>query len=633
MAMRIAAFAALLAIVRAVPQVSYPLNSQFPPIAYVGESYLFQFAPTTFKSDAGSLSYSLDNSPSWLSIDEKTGKLSGIPGARDAGTASFTISAAGAAGAVVNMDSTLLVAKGDGPSLVANVSQALSAAGPLSGPTTLAIKSSQNFEITFPSDLFDSDSKFSYFATLSDHTPLPAWISFDASTLRLAGTTPPTSIPQSFGILLIASDAPGYASATIQFALSTSVHELYFQPAIQTLNVTKGDEVHIIGLKSKLYLDQSVISDRDIQSPSAELPDWLSFDDKSFAVSGTAPNELLSQDLTVSANDIYGDLAQYTIRLNVVSELFSGTVATLNVTLGELFKAPLSRSILAKDDEIVTVDFATLSEYMHFNPNTFTIFGTVPKDVPSQIVSCTMAATSKDGSLRESQAFNITLLAAMDSTAKNDSTVSGHGDTFDTTKTDTSGQRTGVIVGIVLASICGTVLLAVCIFCICRRRKQVKSYLSPKTGSPRSPRKSEISRPTFIPIGWPDNEEEDLEKGKDHDDAYLERTPEHPPKIDVNLPYDHRHSISATDSMNDGDTRILDDFDDSPYGYINDNSAPSDRPADSMKIAVELAKRTSHNSTSSFRKHKRRTTTVYRDQIHRSSGLPVNRRITGMGTC
>lgn len=633
MAVRIAVFAALLAIVGAAPQINYPLNSQFPPIARVGEPYLFQFAPTTFKPDSGSLSYSLSDSPSWLSIDGKSGTLSGKPGARDVGIASFTVTAAGSAGTVANMESTLLVSKGDGPKLNANISQALSAAGPLSGPTTLAIKASQDFEIIFPSNMFDSDSKLSYFATLSDHTPLPAWISFDASTLRLAGTTPPTSVPQSFGILLIASDAPGYAAAAVQFALSTSVHELYFQPAIQTFNVTKGDDVRITGLKSKLYLDQSPISDRDIQTPSAELPDWLTFDGSSFDISGKAPTELSSQDLAISVNDIYGDLAQYTIRLNVVSELFSGTVGTLNITLGELFKSQLPRSILAKDDEVVTVNFATLADHMHFNPNTFTIFGTVPVDVSPQVVLCTMAATSKDGSLKESQPFNITLLAATDSTANNDSTLSGHGDTFDTTKTDTSGQRIGIIVGIVLASICGAALLAACIFCICRRRKQVKSHLGPKPGSPRSPRKSEISRPTFIPIGWPDIEEEDLEKGKDHDDAFLERTPEHAPKIDVNLPHERRDSVSATDSMNDGDTRILDDFGESSWGYIGNKSAPSDRPADSMKIAVELAKRTSQNSTSSFRKHKRRTTTVYRDQIHRSSGLPVNRRITGMGTC
>jgi hypothetical protein len=633
MAMRIAIFAALLAIVGAAPQVSYPLNSQFPPIARVGESYLFQFAPTTFKSDSGSLSYSLNGSPPWLSIDVKTGTLSGTPGLRDVGTESFTITAAGSAGAVASMKSTLIVSKDDGPQMNANISQALSAAGPLSGPTTLAIKASQDFEITFPSNLFDSDSKLSYFATLSDHTPLPAWISFDPSALRFAGTTPPTSISQSVGILLIASDTPGYAAATAQFALSTSIHELYFQPAIQTLNVTKGDDVHVTGLKSKLYLDQSPISDRDIKSSSAELPDWLAFDGSSFDISGKAPTELSSQDLTVSTNDIYGDLAQYTIRLNVVSELFSGIVGTLNITLGEPFKSQLPRSILTRAEEVVTVDFATLSKYMHFNPDTFTIFGTIPTDVSPQVVLCTMAATSRDGSLQESQPFNVTILAATESTANNDSTLSGHGDTFDTTKTDTSGQRTGVIVGIVLASIFGAALLAGCIFCICRRRKQAKSSLSPKPGSPRSPRKSDISRPIFIPIGWPDIEEEDLEKGKDHGDAYLERAPAHAPKIDVNLPYEHSDSASAIDSMDDGEALILEDFSGSPYGYIDNNSAPSDRPADSMKIAVELAKRTSQNSSNSFRKHKRRTTTVYRDQIHRSSGLPVNRRITGMGTC
>ena len=632
MAVRIAVFAALLAIVGAAPQISYPLNAQFPPIARVGEPYLFQFASTTFESDSGSLLYSLNDSPSWLSIDGKTGTLSGTPGARDVGTASFIVTGAGVAGAVSNMESTLIVSKDNGPKVNANISQALSAAGPLTGPTTIAIKASQHFEISFPLDVFDSDTRLSYFATLSDHTPLPAWISFDSSSLRFAGTTPPTDVPQSFGILLIASDTPGYAASTVQFSLSISVHELYFQSAIQTLNFTKGDNVHITGLKSKLYLDQAPISDRDIQSSSAELPDWLTFDNSSFDISGTAPSELSSQDLTISAKDIYGDLAQYTIHLNVISDLFSGAVGTLNITLGELFQVQLPRSILARDDEVVTVDFATLADHVHFNPTTFTIFGTAPGDVSPQVVQCTMAATSKDGSLKEAQPFNITLLEATHSAANNGSTLSGHGDTFDTTNTDTSGQRTGIIVGIVLASICGAALLAACIFCMCRRRKQVKSSLSPKSASPRSPRKSDISRPTFIPIGWPDIEEEDLEKGKDHD-AFFERTPDHAPKLNINLPHERRDSVSATDSISDADTRILEDFGESSWGYIRNDSAPSDRPHHSMKVPVELAKRSSQNSTNSFRKHKRRTTTVYRDQIHRSSGLPINRRITGMGTC
>ncbi|KAF3011235.1 hypothetical protein E8E13_011643 [Curvularia kusanoi] len=629
-AVRIAILAALLVVVGAAPQIDYPLNSQFPPVARVGKPYLFQFASTTFNSNSESLSYSLEDNPSWLSIDAKTGALSGTPGARDVGSASFTVIAAGEAGTVANMASKLLVTKDDGPRLVANISQALATAGPLADPTTIAIKASQDFEISFPSNMFDSDEKFSYFATLSDHTPLPAWISFDASTLRFAGTTPPTSIPQTFGILLIASDTPGYAASTVQFSLSIGVHKLYFQPAIQTLNVTGGSAVHITDLKGRLQLDQSPINDRDVRSASAGLPDWLKFESDSFEVSGTAPTDVSSLDLTVSAEDIYGDSAQYTIHLNIVSELFSGAVGTLNVTAGEYVKVGLPRSVFGQDDEVVTIDFDTLSEYLRFDPATLTISGTVPGDISPKIVQCTMSASSKNGSLKEDQKFSIALLESTDHSAN--STASGHGDTFDTTRTDASGQRTGVVVGIVLASIIGAILLIALIFCICRRRKQVKSYLSPKPASPRSPRKSEISRPTFIPIGWPDIEEEDLEKGKEHEEDLFERTPEHAPKLDISLPHEHRDSASATDSIGDADTRILEDFDESSWGYIRNDSAPSDRPHDSMKIAVELAKRSSQNSSNSFRKHTRRTTTVYRDQIHRSSGLPVNRRITGMGT-
>ena len=630
MAVRIASLAALLFVVSAAPQVSYPLKAQFPPVARVGQSYSFQFAPTTFNSDSGNLSYALEDNPAWLSIDGKTGTLSGTPGARDVGSASFTVTAAAQTGTVANMKSELLVTKDDSPKVVANISQALSTAGPLSGPNTIVTKASQDFEITFPSNLFNSAQKLSYFATLSDHTPLPAWVSFDASSLRFAGTTPPTSIPQTFGMLLIASDIPGYAASTVQFSLSIGVHELYFQPAIQILNVTKGGDVQFTGLKSKLIMDQSTISDRDIRSASAELPDWLSFNSDSLQISGTAPTEVSAQDLTISVEDIYGDAAQYTVHLVVISELFSGAIGTLNVTVGAFAKVDLPPSILGQDDEVVTVDFGPLAAYLRFNPATLAISGTVPKDMKPQTVQCTMSATSKNGTFKEDQKFHIALLQSTDPSTN--STSSGHGDTFDTTTTESNGQNKGVIVGIVIASIAGAALLMACIFCMCRR-KQVKSYLSPEPASPRSPRKSQISRPRFIPIGWPDIEEEDLEKGKDHEEDFFERTPEHAPTLDVNLPHENRESASGSDSIGDADTRILEDFDESSWGYIRDDSAPSDRPHDSMKIAVELAKRSSENSSNSFRKHTRRTTTVYRDQIHRSSGLPVNRRITGMGTC
>lgn len=111
----------------------------------------------------------------------------------------------------------------------------------------------------------------------------------------------------------------------------------------------------------------------------------------------------------------------------------------------------------------------------------------------------------------------------------------------------------------------------------------------------------------------------------------MERAPGgKPPKLDVHLPVDHRDDDSLGDSIGDADTNILDTFDASSWAIQSDTTPYQHRHA-SMKILTErLTKRASLKSDT-FWKHKRRITTVYQDQIHRSSGLPVNRRITGMG--
>jgi hypothetical protein len=179
----------------------------------------------------------------------------------------------------------------------------------------------------------------------------------------------------------------------------------------------------------------------------------------------------------------------------------------------------------------------------------------------------------------------------------------------------------------VIDAVCGAFLLLAFAVCLHRRHNFAKSYI----------RKSEISRPIpnqHLPYGWTDIDEtasQDEKKGKDTHDSILARTPEHPPKIPALDLLDHRwDSHSAADTIGDADSKVLDTFEMSSFGIHND-TAPSQHPPDSMKIPTELAKRASQNSSNSFRKHKRRTTTVYSDQIHPSTGLPVNRRITGAG--
>lgn len=65
-------------LVHSTPTLSFPINSQVPPVARIGEPFSFVFSDTTFTSSNGaSLSYSLTNPPSWLSLDSASRKFSG----------------------------------------------------------------------------------------------------------------------------------------------------------------------------------------------------------------------------------------------------------------------------------------------------------------------------------------------------------------------------------------------------------------------------------------------------------------------------------------------------------------------------------------------------------------------------
>jgi hypothetical protein len=307
----------LIATAVASPQVNYALNLQLPPVAKVGEPYSFQFAATTFQPDPDNLQYSLVASPSWLHLSNNR-TLWGTPEKNDEGTASFTIAAAGQAGSVANMESKLRVAT-DVPRVIGNISQQLSKAGPLSDLTTVTLLPSSPFEINFGKDIFDAKDSLTYSATSADHTPLPSWISFDAQSLRFTGTTPSSPAPQSFEIIVIASNTPGFAAASVSFTLVVSNHQLLFNPVSQTMNVSKGDSVQITGLKNNLFLDKSHVQDSDIRSASADLPSWLSFDDHSFTITGMPPSGLMSQDLSITVQDKFGDSAKHTLHSTYIS--------------------------------------------------------------------------------------------------------------------------------------------------------------------------------------------------------------------------------------------------------------------------------------------------------------------------
>ncbi|KAF2271332.1 uncharacterized protein EI97DRAFT_446711 [Westerdykella ornata] len=617
----------------ASPQVNFPLNSQFPPVARVGQPYFFKFASTTFQPKPDDLQYSLIGNPSWLALNGENQTLSGTPGAGDIGEITFIIAAAGEAGAVANMESRLLVTDAEAPIVKQNVSEDLATAGPLSGPQTLTLGPSKSFEVKFPKDTFSNvDKNTKYYASLADHTPLPAWISFDEASLRFAGITPAIVMSaQTYDMLLIASDNPGFAAATMSFSLVISYHQLSFNPLHREIILAKGDQVNITGLLNFLFMDGAPMREQDIKSASAILPSWLSFNDRTLEIAGKPPSGLMSQDITVSVEDVFGDTAEHSIHLLFKSQLFRNQIGTLNITAGKPFEYQIPSSVFLNVDETVSLDFGPLSEWLKFDTKTLIISGSIPENFKAGSVEAMLSATSADGKLHDSQTFLIQVLSAENGEG---SIAGGAGtqrpnaagpDSDASNSHHHSRSKAGIIAGSVVGAVIGAMLLFAFGCILCRRKKNTKGYFSPR--SPRSPRKQDISRPIMIHDDWDTTDremEQDLEKG----DASLDSTPEGLPQLKLDLAPSRDISKSPVSSIGEGESKILSDFAESDWG-MKDEAGPSHRPHDSMKIPTAIARRESDFSTSS-KKHRRRTTMVYRDS-QRSNGLPVNRRLSGLG--
>ncbi|KAL5408502.1 hypothetical protein PMIN03_006471 [Paraphaeosphaeria minitans] len=602
--MQLAAILCLLATAVATsPEVNFPLNLQLPPVARVGEAYSFQFAATTFRPNPDQLVYSIAGGPSWLHIHSENRTLWGTPEAKDAGTATFTIVAAGEAGSVANLDTRLPVEKDNGPEASGNISQALSKLGQLSGPRNITLLPSKPIDFVLDKDVFESNGKkLSYYATLADHTSLPSWLSFDAQELRFTGTTPSTSSPQTFDILLAVSDTPGFAAASTSFTLVINDHLLFFKPVTQTLNVTKGQDVDIKGLKSMLYLDDTPVGDDDIQSASANLPKWLSFDNHSFDISGTPPSGLMSQDISVTVQGTSGVSAEQTIHLAFTSELFVGEIGHLNITPGVYFDQQVPVSILSSDNETVSMDFGKLNKWLRFDAENLIVSGILPETTVAGTIDGSLTATSSDGKTKDTQAFQIEVMA----TEANTPTNPLNSDTKDKSASDpddaSSKKKTGIIVGGVLSSLFAAAILVLLFLSFCRRRKNNQpGYISP--GAPRSPTKRDISRPIPIAgVGEVERAEyDDLEKGKL--DGSPPRFLERPPQLHLlPLPLVRRgiYAHSRETSLNDRDDNLVTKLHES-FNFKAENE-PIHHPADSMKIPTDILRRKSAGSPDLQRK-------------------------------
>src|SRR5579859_3029075 len=156
----------LTSLVQAIPQLTFPVNAQVPPLAVVSQPFSFTFSPSTFSYDTPSISYSIsNNTPSWLQFDASTRTFSGTPSTSDVGNFSFQLKANDSAGTATG-NVMFLVVESDGVSVGRDIEAQLEGFGGVDGHGGIVLRNQKAFSWQFAADTFKTTNtpKTTYYA-------------------------------------------------------------------------------------------------------------------------------------------------------------------------------------------------------------------------------------------------------------------------------------------------------------------------------------------------------------------------------------------------------------------------------------------------------------------------------------
>jgi len=218
----------------------------------VGQAYVF--TPTANDSDGDALTFSIANKPSWASFSASTGRLSGTPGANDAGA---------------HLDISISVTDGQAtaslPAFEIDVTQANRPPVISGAPQTAA---TEGGTYGFTPTATDPDGDTLTFSIANR----PSWATFSASTGRLSGTPGTGSAGAYSNIVITVSDGMARVSLapftiTVQAPASGTATVSWVPPTYRTdgtpLTDLAGYKVYY-GTSSGNYTRQIVIENAGV---------------------------------------------------------------------------------------------------------------------------------------------------------------------------------------------------------------------------------------------------------------------------------------------------------------------------------------------------------------------------------
>lgn len=497
----------------ATPTITFPLNSQVPPVARVSRPFSFTFSASTFTSD-GSLTYTLSNAPSWLSLNGATRTLSGTPPEEAAGTAPvIDIIAADGTGSVT-MSSTLVISSNPAPEVAIPLNKQLEKFGEYSAPNSLLYYPSTPFSFSFDAGTFTyngSTADLNKYAVTLNNTPLPSWVKFDGPTMTFSGKTPDAGSliqpPELFGIQLIASEVLGFSGIAIPFHIIVENHKLLWNDSFLELNASIGVPLSFNSLSGTLELDHATVKSSDLVSVNTDAPTWLKFDNTTFTLSGTPPEDASSLNVTVVARDKHDDIATAIIHIAISNSIFVlKEIPPLNATIGEAFSYNVSSALTNPSAVDVSVSISPQTPWLAFDSKTLMLSGQVSESAAISSISITLTATSKSSLSKrttDTKTFTINVVSAPGSSTSTVNTQTSNTETPTATSESSetaataaiavpinSGPSPGEVAAAVTVPIVVLLLISLLIIWCWRRRKH-RQYLDRAL----TPMKCDISNP------------------------------------------------------------------------------------------------------------------------------------------
>lgn len=350
-------------IVSASPYEAFPISKQYPPIARVNQTFLFQISNDTYKSSADKstpIVYQAFNLPDWLSFDSNTRTFTGVvpeESVKNLTTNSnlyfdFILQGTDDSDMTsLNCTYQFVISNTTPIKLVENFNllAVLKNFGNTNGNDGLILPPNEVFNVTFDESLFENTALIKQFYGRSEqyNSPLPSWLFFDSSNLEFSGTSPVINsdiAPEMYyNLVLIATEIEGYSDVKIPFSLIIGAHQL--TTSIQNtilLNVTEnGDFKYELPL-NYIYLDGSPISTSDLGSIDlVNAPSWVSLSNTTNVkyLSGTLSDNTTDNQFSVAVYDKYGDVIYLNFEVESTTDVFAvESLPNLNAIRNEWFQ-------------------------------------------------------------------------------------------------------------------------------------------------------------------------------------------------------------------------------------------------------------------------------------------------------